>query len=139
MQMALHWVVLGLALGRIRAESLPEHMEALPGLIRVEAGTLYAVQEYVQIKYSLEPLERFKVDLEKELSTIERIAAVIKEDPALSVEHKALLTNATRNIVSFTKWHPAYNIRKKRGLVNLIGNIQHELFGVIDEKPSTSA
>ena len=39
MQMALYWVVLGLALGRIRAESLPEHMEALPGLIRVEEGT----------------------------------------------------------------------------------------------------
>ena len=134
MQMALYWVVLGLALGRIRAESLPDHMEALPGLIRVEEGTLYAIQEYVQIKYSLEPLERFKVDLEKELTNIEELGAVIKEDPTLSAEHKALLTNATRNIVSFTKWHPAYNIRKRRGLVNLIGNIQHELFGVVDER-----
>ena len=113
--MALSWVVLGLALGSIQAESLPENMEALPGLIRVEAGILYAVEEYIQVKYSLEPLERFKVDIEKELSNIEQIAAVIKEDPTLSNEHKTLLTNATRNVVSFTKWHPAYNIRKKRG------------------------
>ena len=66
LQMALSWVVLGLALGSIQAESLPENMEALPGLIRVEAGILYAVEEYIQVKYSLEPLERFKVDIEKE-------------------------------------------------------------------------
>ena len=132
--MALLWVVLGLALGRTRAESLPDNIEALPGLLKVNAGILYAVEEYVQVKYSLEPLTRFKWDIENGLSSIERVATVIREDLILSSEHKALLTNATRNIVSFAKWHPAYNIRRRRGLVNIIGNIQHELFGVIDER-----
>ena len=122
LQMALSWVVLGLALGGIQAESLPDNMEALPGLIKVNTGILYAVQEYIQVKYSLEPLTRFKMDIENELSCIERVAGTIREDPILSSEHKALLTNATRNIISFASWHPAYNIRRKRGLVNLIGN-----------------
>ena len=97
--MALSWVVLGLALGGIQAESLPDNMEALPGLIKVNTGILYAVQEYIQVKYSLEPLTRFKMDIENELSCIERVAGTIREDPILSSEHKALLTNATRNII----------------------------------------
>ena len=132
--MALLWVVLGLALGWSQAESLPDNMEALPGLIKVTAGTLYAVEEYIQVKYSLEPLTRFKTDIENEISNINRVARSIRNDPVLSSEHKALLTNATRNIISFAKWHPAYNIRNKRGLVNIVGNIQHALFGVIDEE-----
>ena len=132
--MALLWIVLGLALGWSRAESLPDNIEALPGLIKVNTGTLYAVEEYIQVRYSLEPLTRFKMDIENEISSIERVARTISEDPVLSSEHKSLLTNATRNIISFAKWHPAYNIRKKRGLVNLVGNIQHALFGVIDER-----
>ena len=134
LQMALWWVMLGLALGRIRAESLPDHIEKLPGLIKVNAGTLYAVEEYIQVKYSLEPLTRFKMDIENELRNIETVAKTINEDPILSSGHKELLTNATKNIISFAKWHPAYNIRKKRGLVNIVGNIQHELFGVVDER-----
>ena len=126
--MALWWVVLGLALGRTQAESIPDHIEALPGLIKVNAGTLYAVEEYIQVKYSLEPLTRFKMDIENELRNIENVARTINEDPTLSNEHKELLANATQNIISFAKWHPAYNIRKKRGLVNIVGNIQHALF-----------
>ena len=50
LQMALWWVILGLALARIRAESLPDHIEKLPGVIKVKAGTLYAIEEYMQIK-----------------------------------------------------------------------------------------
>ena len=132
--MALLWVVLGLALGGIQAESLPDNMEVLPGLIKVNEGVLYAVEEYIQVKYSLEPLTRFKVEIENALSSIENVAKIINNDPILSNEHKEILTNATQNIISFAKWHPAYNLRKKRGLVNIIGNIQHALFGVIDER-----
>ena len=134
LQMALWWVMLGLALARIRAESLPDHIEKLPGVIKVKAGTLYAVEEYMQIKYSLEPLTRFRTDIENELQNIEAVAKTIDEDTVLSRGHKEMLTNATKNIISFAKWHPAYNIRRKRGLINIVGNIQHELFGIVDDR-----
>ena len=115
MQMALSWVVLGLALGNIQAESLPDNMEALPGLVRVETGILYVIEEYIQVKYSLEPLERFKRDIENELSNREQITMVIKETPRYPTNTRRYSRMQTRNIVSLTKWHPAYNIRKKRG------------------------
>ena len=97
--MALLWIVLGKGLGKIQAESLPENIEALPGLIKVNAGTLYAIEEYIQVRYSLEPLITFKKGIEDELSNIERVGRTISEDPLLSEENKSVLANATRNTI----------------------------------------
>ena len=134
LQMALLWIVLGLVMGKAQAESLPDNIEALPGLMKVNAGTLYAVEDYVQVRYSLEPIISFTGAVNEVLSNIERIGRTISKDPLLSEEHKTMLTNAIENAISFAKWHPGYNMRRKRGLVDLVGNIQHTLFGVIDEQ-----
>ena len=89
--MALLWIVLGIAMGRAQAESLPENIEALPGLMKVNMGTLYAVKDYVQVRYSLDPIISFTGEVNEELSKIERIGRTISKDPLLSQEHKTML------------------------------------------------
>ena len=70
-----------------------------------------------------------------ELGNLKRIKMKITEDPLLSEEHKMMLGNATENAILFVRWHtPRNRMRRKRGLVNFVGNIQHALFGVIDEQ-----
>ena len=49
--------------------------------------------------------------------------------------HKIILGDATENAILFARLHaPGERMRRKRGLINFVENIQHALFGVIDEQ-----
>ena len=98
-------------------------------------ATLYAIDNYMQMIYSLKPIISFTSAINAELRNLELIRTNIKEDPLLSEEHKMMVGNATENAISFARWHtPGNRMRRKRGLVNFMGNIQHALFRVIDEQ-----
>ena len=48
--MALLWIILGLVMGKAQTESLLDNIEALPGLMKVNAGALYAIDNYCTYK-----------------------------------------------------------------------------------------
>ena len=71
--MALLWITMGMIMSRIRAESLADNMESLPGLIKVNAGTLYAIDSYVQVTYSLESIISFTNAITLEIRNLKHI------------------------------------------------------------------
>ena len=90
----------------------------------MNAGALYAIDNYVQIRYSLEPIISFTNAIGLELGNLRRIKTKITEDPLLSEEHKMMLGNATENAILFARLHaPGKRMRRKRRLINFVGNI----------------
>ena len=123
-------------LGQAQTGSLPPNVEMLPGIIKVEMGSLYEIDSYIQVRYSMGPVVSLTTSLNLEIHQLEKLQTQILHDPILTQAHKYLLANVTKSSISAARAklpHTRQTGRNPRGLINFVGSLQHALFGVIDE------
>ena len=134
--MLLCGCVLLALLGQVQTGSVPPNVEMLPGVIKVEKGSLYEIDSYIHVRYSLGPVVSLTANIDLGLQQIEKLQTQILQDPILTQTHKHLLANTTQDAISSARAklpHTKQTRRYARGLFNFVGSIQHALFGVIDE------
>ena len=134
--MLLCGCVLLALLGQVQTGSVPPNVEMLPGVIKVEKGSLYEIDSYIHVRYSLGPVVSLTANIDLGLQQIKKLQTQILQDPILTQTHKHLLANATQDAISAARTklpHTKQTRRYERGLFNFVGSIQHALFGVIDE------
>ena len=134
--MSVYGCVLLALLSQAQTGSLPPNVEMLPGIVKVEKGSLYEIDSYIEVRYSLGPVVSLTANINLEINQLEELQTKILLDPILTQAHKYLLANATKNSISAARAklpHTRQAGRNPRGLINFVGSIQHALFGVVDE------
>ena len=117
---------------------LPHHITAAPGAIIEDIGRVFPVNQHIEIRYKLEPLQEFSVALKAQLKGLLELDNMIAADDVLDGNERAMLLNSIaatiHELSSFVERPQAMTRRHKRGLLDFVGVMAHGLFGVIDEQ-----
>ena len=113
---------------------------AVPGGILQHRGTIYPITQFVDIKYSLEPLQTFLKTIHNQLYVVDALAHDITLDKNMTQLQHDILTDSLIRLTS--EMHSFINPptistgrtnRARRGLFNFVGVVSNTLFGTIDE------
>ena len=120
--------------GHLVLSLLPPDVQLLPGAVLVNHGEVYPILDFVEVQYKIDPLLALNDNLVSELKSIQAFQALVDSDTVLTPAHKSLLRSSIISTIQHaTTVIPHQKTRHARGLINFIGNLQHTLFGVIDE------